>query len=97
MVSVKSVVLKSYFDEGIPGPEQFDIVSSEIAEDIPENSILLEVLVISADPYLRGSIKSSGSSKPGQIMSGFIAVSHTIIICMSNVRVYHMICLWIVD
>ena len=75
-ISSKSIVLKKNLESGLPSAEIFDIVSSEIALDIPENSVLLSVLVISADPYLRGQIKSGGQFKPGDTMAGFIAVSY---------------------
>jgi len=75
MLASKSVVLKEKLENGLPGPENFDIVSEDIPFSIPENSILLSVLVISADPYLRSQLKSYGQTKVGQKMSGFIAVS----------------------
>lgn len=34
--------------------------------------MLVKILVMSADPYLRGQIKSTGSLKKGQVMEGFV-------------------------
>jgi NADPH-dependent curcumin reductase CurA len=69
-----SVVLKASLDEGLPGPQHFDIPVAEVAvADVPEGGILIQSLVFSADPYLRGQIKSTGQIKGGTTMTGFIA------------------------
>lgn len=70
---VKSVVLINALDEGVPGPEHFNITDSKLnEEDLPENGILVKTLVMSADPYLRGTIRSTGYNHAGKVMSGFI-------------------------
>jgi len=60
-------------DEGLPGPEHFKIVESTVTTILGEGNVLIKALVFSADPYLRGRIRSSGSFKSGQTLEGFIA------------------------
>lgn len=73
----KTVVLDSYVDEGVPGPEHFRIEESTVKSIENEGDILVQVLVMSADPYLRGGIKSTRTGmttvSPGSPMKGFIA------------------------
>ena len=60
----KSVVLREALDSGMPGPEHFDIVTTTVdASALPEGAILVQAHFISADPYLRGTIKSTGYNK----------------------------------
>ncbi len=62
-MNAKAVVLINSLDEGLPGPEHFNIVESVVhVEELQENGILVKLLAISADPYLRGSIKSTGKN-----------------------------------
>lgn len=71
----KSLVLLHSLDEGIPGPEQFTVNINEsppTAADCSDGDILLQLLAISADPYLRGAIRSTGSIQPGAVMRGFV-------------------------
>ena len=48
--------------------------------DVPEGGLLVQILAISADPYLRGMIRSTGAIKAGNPMFGFVSgkiiVSH---------------------
>lgn len=76
----KTVTLKQYVDEGLVGPEHFEIKTSTVdPAALKDGEILLKVLVMSADPYLRSRIKSkdafSGSAalKLGDPMAGFVA------------------------
>jgi len=41
--------------------------------DVPIGGLLVAVLVVSADPYLRGLIRSNNAFKPNDIISGFVA------------------------
>lgn len=73
-LTVQAVVLLTHVNEGMPTPEHFRIEESEVnPSDLQDGGILISVRAISADPYLRGSIKSTGSSKPGQPMAGFVS------------------------
>lgn len=54
----------------VPGPEHFEIRSEPAPQEAPEGGILIQVLVLSADPYLRGGCKTKNK---GEEMSGFIA------------------------
>jgi len=70
----KSIVLKDFLDSGFPGPEHFDVVTTSVdSSALVDGAILVQVHFISADPYLRGSIKSTGSNKPGAPMTGFVS------------------------
>jgi len=68
-------------NEGIPGPEHFEILKTSVkASDLPDGGILLDVLVMSVDPYLRGGLKNrnplsgkEGTGSGRRIMSGFVA------------------------
>jgi len=71
----KTVFLKESLNEGLPGPEHFDIVEGEPIDldAIEEGSIVVQAKALSADPYLRGQIKSTGPIKGGKPVRGFIA------------------------
>ena len=75
----KSVVLLKNVDAGLPLPENFQITTTPIEVDeagsqIPDGGIFVELLAVSADPYLRGRIRSNvGSIKPGEAISGFVS------------------------
>ena len=72
----KTVTLTSYIPSGLPGPEHFTIVESTLPTeaDVQEGGILLQILAMSADPYLRSSCKSeaTGGAIP-RTMSGFVS------------------------
>jgi NADPH-dependent curcumin reductase CurA len=70
----KSVVLIQSIDVGIPTPDLFSFPETSVNSDsLADGDILIHVRAISADPYLRMSIRSTGSNKPGSPLSGFIA------------------------
>ncbi len=78
MVLNKSLILIDHLDEGVPGPEHFrvdqnDFDIEEAQRNLVTGSLLIQALVVSADPYMRGVIKSTGSMKAGDIVAGFIA------------------------
>ena len=58
----KSIVLKSYVDSGHPQREHFEIVESTVQDPEGEGTIQVQLIALSADPYLRGRIKSAPSS-----------------------------------
>lgn len=78
-VKCKSVVLLASLESGIPGPEHFRIDETEVCVDKPkEGEVVVQVLCMSADPYLRGRIKAAdGGSKDkirgGDVMAGFVS------------------------
>jgi NADPH-dependent curcumin reductase CurA len=61
--SAKSIILKSYADSGHPQRDHFEIVESAVSDPVGEGAIQVQIIAISADPYLRGRIKSSSPSK----------------------------------
>lgn len=81
MTESKTLILKKYCDEGHPSAENFDFVTSTVHVDqISDDDIVIQVLAMSADPYLRGHVKSPVAAKVvpgtiglGQPMNGFIA------------------------
>jgi len=70
----KTIYLKENVDEGLPQPEHFEIRSGEVdLSSIVDGEIVVKALALSADPYLRGTIKSTGSTKAGAPMVGFVS------------------------
>lgn len=74
-VTAKTVWLKDFLDEGVPGPEHFEIVESTVDHaDAKEGDIVVEIKYMSVDPYLRGQIKSQGKTEGGRrAMAGFVS------------------------
>eukprot|EP00164_Ancoracysta_twista_P000567 GFYU01000751.1.p1 GENE.GFYU01000751.1~~GFYU01000751.1.p1 ORF type:complete len:350 (+),score=114.14 GFYU01000751.1:59-1108(+) len=72
----KTVVFIDAF-EGVPGPEHFRIEEKPApkVEDLADGDIIVEVKAISADPYLRGRLRSSSTDprKAGSPMDGFVS------------------------
>jgi len=74
--SCRSVWLKGWLDEGVPGPEHFAIKDSEVdLGSLEAGGIVLRSLVMSVDPYLRGGLKNRNKSAGTgeRVMSGFVA------------------------
>ena len=70
----KTVVLIENVPSGAPGPEHFRIEETTVSPPSVDGDVLVQVLVMSADPYLRGGIKAGpGNKKPGDAMTGFVA------------------------
>lgn len=75
------MTLTAFIPEGLPGPEHFAIVDTPApTEDaLSEGGLLLQVMCMSADPYLRGGLKGEtpgGLSAGGPVprpMAGFVA------------------------
>ena len=59
--------------EGVPGPEHFFIKEEAVPTEVEDGGVLLQILSISADPYLRGGIKPGRGKAAGDAMSGFVA------------------------
>lgn len=75
-ITIEAVELIAPLDEGMPGPEHFRIIRkdttlAELEEQCQEGGIVIRNLVFSADPFLRGQIKSTGTIKSQ--MFGFVA------------------------
>jgi len=73
-MKASSVVLIDNLPSGVPGPEHFRIDSSDVSDSVGDNGILIKILVMSADPYLRGRIKAPGDGNiaAGEVMAGFV-------------------------
>ena len=79
----QSVILNQSLDEGIPEIEHFRFESNSIdSSELEVGDIFVKVIVLSADPYLRGRIRTSDSLgaksanstiHPGQRINGFVA------------------------
>jgi len=72
MSKAKTVVLLRQID-GVPSPklgEDFGIVESEAPTSAPKEGVLVNVLYMSVDPYLRGV---SRRTKPNDPMVGFVS------------------------
>jgi NADPH-dependent curcumin reductase CurA len=79
-VTSRTIILKNNLNEGLPGPEHFHIEDSSLNIDemkkmLTNDSVLVQLLVISADPYLRGTIRTdyAHSVQAGHPMKGFVA------------------------
>jgi NADPH-dependent curcumin reductase CurA len=66
-----TITIKGPIEAGVvPGPEHFEVLSEPTPESAPPGGLLLQSLVLSADPYLRGGCKTVEAGAP---MSGFVA------------------------
>ena len=76
---VKTINLVQNLQGGHPTPDIFKIVESEVnSNDVQQGGVLLQILCISADPYLRSKIRNTGSLDNNSIqaggpMSGFVS------------------------
>lgn len=74
VLEAKTVHLKTLVDGVAPGPEHFEIKETKVdTNDIKDGEICVRAMVMSVDPYLRGGIKTGGTKKVGDAMSGFIS------------------------
>lgn len=64
----KTVEIIGPVDEGVPGPEHFKI-SEEPVGDVLDGGLLLQVLYMSPDPYMRGGLKTAVA---GNKVRGFV-------------------------
>jgi len=67
----KSLLLKEFVDQGLPGPEHFEVVENP-APVLGDSGILVQLLVISPDPYMRMQVSSRGGKKPGMPVTGYV-------------------------
>lgn len=67
----RSLILKTSLNEGLPGPEHFEIQKS--AWPTLGDGVIVMLLTVSADPYMRYRIRSDGDYKPGEPMLGLVA------------------------
>ena len=75
MTSSKSVKLVEPFDSGMPGPEHFRVDVEELSAPTEEGSVQLQLTAVSADPFLRGRMKTKakgGVMSAGETMTGFV-------------------------
>ena len=66
----RTLRLKTKLPEGMPGNEHFDIETTAAPVLDAEGSMLVQVLVMSADPYMRSGIKTA---EDNSVISGFVA------------------------
>jgi NADPH-dependent curcumin reductase CurA len=72
----KSLLLEIPIESGFPTSSNFKIVESVVHEsELVEDGVIVQLLCISADPYLRGMISSTNPNafKAGQVMAGFVS------------------------
>lgn len=67
----KSVILKTNLDEGVPGPEHFEIGETPLPK--LGDGLLVQLSAISPDPYMRGRMRSGADFKPGRPLGGFVS------------------------
>jgi len=73
-IEAQRVVLIDSVNEGLIEPKHFRIEKLTVdSSNLQDNEIIIQVLAMSADPYLRGLIKSTGMIKPGEVMRGFVS------------------------
>lgn len=76
-----SIILVDYVEDGIPSPDNFMVIEegydlAEALRSCPEDGVVLQNLVLSADPYQRLSIRKNGhidQMVPNQPMKGVLA------------------------
>ena len=70
---MKSLKLVKNVDDGVPTLDTFDVVLEDVPVLSPDQdgAVLLQLLALSADPYMRGGLRT-GRSKPGEVVSGFV-------------------------
>jgi NADPH-dependent curcumin reductase CurA len=68
-----TIVLKEPLDEGVPGPEHFEMVTSAAPTRCSKKGqLLVQVLVMSVDPYLRNGLKRNAGAVDGKVMEAFV-------------------------
>ena len=79
-ISLKRIILKTRFDQGLPNARHFSEEEStfdleEAKALIRDGEVLIRVKAISVDPYLRLDVKTSSlgfGAVPGEVMKGFV-------------------------
>eukprot|EP00511_Aplanochytrium_stocchinoi_P005034 CAMPEP_0204841462 /NCGR_PEP_ID=MMETSP1346-20131115/42149_1 /ASSEMBLY_ACC=CAM_ASM_000771 /TAXON_ID=215587 /ORGANISM="Aplanochytrium stocchinoi, Strain GSBS06" /LENGTH=349 /DNA_ID=CAMNT_0051979625 /DNA_START=81 /DNA_END=1130 /DNA_ORIENTATION=- len=72
-LTVKTVWAKHFVDSGNPTADDFEIVETELKNEVGEGNFLIQIQVMSVDPYLRGTLKSKNGSEGRKVMTGFVA------------------------
>lgn len=67
----QAVKLTSAVPEGMPGPEHFEV--TEVSMPELGDGILVELLTLSADPYMRGGLKMPLENGEARVMSGYVS------------------------
>lgn len=72
-----TVCLKHFVPEGVPTPKDFEMKQSVVPKTVTDGQLLVQILCMSPDPYLRNRIKSeanaAGNAGPGMPMTGFVS------------------------
>uniref|UniRef100_A0A7S2RJG2 Enoyl reductase (ER) domain-containing protein n=1 Tax=Mucochytrium quahogii TaxID=96639 RepID=A0A7S2RJG2_9STRA len=74
--TTKSVYIKHFVDAGVPEEEDFEIVESQVdTSSLEDGQVVVQVLYMSVDPYLRGGMKSQGAPKDAgrRLIEGFVS------------------------
>ena len=66
-----ALILKTNLNQGVPGPEHFE--TRQYPRPKLGDGILVQLLVVSADPYMRYRIRSDGDYKADAPMLGLVA------------------------
>jgi len=66
-----ALILQTNLNEGVPGPEHFEM--RQYPRPQLGDGILVQLLVVSADPYMRYRIRSDGDYKADSPMLGLVA------------------------
>ena len=74
----QSLLLKSFLDNGVPDAsifevEEHDVDIQALQDGLAEGDILVQLLVASADPYLRFHVKSTGRFKLNEPIRVYVA------------------------
>jgi len=74
--TAKAVWLCDFVNSGVPQPEHFEVVESEVnPDDAGDGDIVVEIKFMSVDPYLRAGLKRTPESGESgrRVMSGFVS------------------------
>mmetsp|Transcript_8226 Transcript_8226/g.18395 ORF Transcript_8226/g.18395 Transcript_8226/m.18395 type:complete len:352 (-) Transcript_8226:23-1078(-) len=71
MAKARTIVLKANLDEGIPGPELFEIIEGPYPK--LGDGVLVQVLAMSVDPYMRPRLKTGGGYEAGKPLNGLVS------------------------
>ena len=66
-----ALILRTNLNQGVPGPEHFEL--RQLPRPQIGDGILVQLLVVSADPYMRYRIRSDGDYKANAPMLGLVA------------------------
>ena len=73
LLQCSSILLVEYADSGMPEERHFSIKEETLdVSSVPAGGIVIQLNHISADPYLRGRVKSKGKHPLGTPLRGFV-------------------------